>query len=152
MNDEPDLLFLLHDLARLLRVDANRRAAAYGMTRTQWVILFWVDRQPGLSQKELAELLEVEPITVARLIDRLAERGMVQRRDDPADRRIWRLHICPPALPVLQHMRTERDDMLRMATADLDPATVRTIRKGLLLMKSNVLVSQRAKALERDLA
>ena len=152
MNDEPDLLFLLHDLARQLRADADRRAAAYGMTRTQWVILFWIDRQPGLSQKALAELLEVEPITVARLIDRLAERGMIERRDDPADRRIWRLHICPPALPVLEHLRTEREDMLRMATAELDPSAIGTIREGLMLMKNNVLASQRAKALERDLA
>jgi DNA-binding MarR family transcriptional regulator len=96
VTDQPDILFLLHDVARQLRVAADRRAAAHGMTRAQWVILFWLDRQPGLSQKELAELLEVEPITVARLIDRLADRGMVERRDDAHDRRIWRLHLCPP--------------------------------------------------------
>ena len=83
VTDEPDLLLILHDLARQLRVDANRRASAYGMTRTQWVLLYRLEQQPGLSQKELSELLEVEPITVARLIDRLEERGMVQRRDDP---------------------------------------------------------------------
>ena len=65
------------------------------MTRAQWAILIWLERQPGLSQKELAEILEVEPITVARLIDRLEERGMVERRPDPRDRRIWRLHLLP---------------------------------------------------------
>ena len=63
------------------------------MTRAQWGILIWLERQPGISQKELAELLEVEPITVARLIDRLEARGMVERRPDPRDRRIWRLHL-----------------------------------------------------------
>ena len=92
-----DLLFLLHDVARLLRVDADKRARAHGMTRAQWGILIWLERQPGISQKELAELLEVEPITVARLIDRLEARGMVERRPDPRDRRIWRLHLLPPA-------------------------------------------------------
>jgi len=56
-----------------------------------------LERQPGLSQKELAELLEVEPITVARLADRLAARGLLERRPDPADRRIWRLHLLPAA-------------------------------------------------------
>ena len=70
-NFQRDLMFLLHDVARLLRVDADKRARAHGMTRAQWGILIWLERQPGLSQKELAEILEVEPITVARLIDRL---------------------------------------------------------------------------------
>ena len=70
-----DLLFLLHDVARLLRVDADKRARLHGMTRAQWGILIWLERQPGISQKELSELLEVEPITVARLIDRLESRG-----------------------------------------------------------------------------
>ena len=96
MHDfQRDLMFLLHDVARLLRVDADKRARAHGMTRAQWGILIWLERQPGLSQKELAEILEVEPITVARLIDRLESRGMVERRPDPKDRRIWRLHLCP---------------------------------------------------------
>src|SRR5271165_5318177 len=99
-----DLLFLLHDVARLLRHEADRRASAHGMTRAQWVILFWLERQPGLSQKELAEILEVEPITVARLIDRLEGRGMVERRPDPRDRRIWRLHLSLPAHLVLREI------------------------------------------------
>ena len=84
MHDfERDLMFLVHDVARLLRVDADKRARAHGMTRAQWGILIWLERQPGLSQKELAEILEVEPITVARLIHRLESRGMVERRPDP---------------------------------------------------------------------
>src|SRR3984957_7580242 len=92
-----DLLFLLHDVARLLRVDADKRARQHNMTRAQWGILIWLTRQPGISQKELAEFLEVEPITVARLVDRLEARGVVERRPDPRDRRIWRLHLLPPA-------------------------------------------------------
>src|SRR5579863_7948877 len=108
-----DLMFLLHDVARLLRVDADKRARAHGMTRAQWVLLIWLERQPGLSQKELAEILEVEPITVARLIDRLEARGMVERRPDPKDRRIWRLHLLPPSAPVLSEMEEERTDLLR---------------------------------------
>jgi len=146
----PDLLFLLHDVARLLRHEADKRAGIHGMTRAQWVILFWLERQPGLSQKELSEILEVEPITVARLIDRLEARGMVERRPDPKDRRIWRLHLKPPAAPVLSELHTERADMHRMATAHVDPATEQVMIEGLARMKATILGECRHRAPERD--
>ena len=152
MPQSSDLLFLLHDVARLLRHEADRRAGARGMTRAQWVILFWLQRQPGLSQKELAEILEVEPITVARLIDRLEDRGMVERRDDPHDRRIWRLHLCPPAEPVLHDLHAERADMLRMVSVGLDMDTLGALKEGLCRMKVNVVADVRSKTLERDVA
>ena len=123
MHDfQRDLMFLVHDVARLLRVDADKRASVHGMTRAQWGILIWLERQPGLSQKELAELLEVEPITVARLIDRLEGRGMVERRPDPKDRRIWRLHLCKPAYPVLREIDRQREEMRLLVTHGLDEA------------------------------
>jgi MarR family transcriptional regulator for hemolysin len=134
-----DLLFLLHDVARLLRVDADKRARAHGMTRAQWGILIWLERQPGLSQKELAEILEVEPITVARLIDRLEARGMVERRPDPKDRRIWRLHLCPPAIPVLREIDRQRLDMRDLVSDGLDHSTIETMTEALLTMKSTLI-------------
>lgn len=130
-----DLMFLLHDVARLMRVDADKRARAHGMTRAQWGILIWLERQPGLSQKELAEILEVEPITVARLIDRLEARGMVERRPDPKDRRIWRLHLCSPAHPVLREIDRQRAQMRALTTDGLDEATLETMTEALLKMK-----------------
>ncbi len=138
-----DLLFLLHDVARLLRVDADKRARCQGMTRAQWAILIWLERQPGLSQKELAELLEVEPISVARLIDRLEARGMVERRADPRDRRIWRLHLLPPAGAVLREIDHERADITRMLSAGLDPAGLRTMTDALVTMKANLMAARR---------
>ena len=136
MHDfERDLLFLLHDVARLIRVDADKRARAHGMTRAQWGILIWLERQPGLSQKELAEILEVEPITVARLIDRLEARGMVERRPDPKDRRIWRLHLCPPAYPVLREIGCQRAEMRAQVTDGLNEATLETMTEALVKMK-----------------
>lgn len=138
MSHQADLLFLLHDTARQMRLEADRRARAHGMTRAQWVILLRLDRQPGLSQKELAEILEVEPITVARMIDRLEERSMVERRDDPADRRIWRLHLRPAARPVLDDMAGERADMLAMVSQGIDRATLDTVAAGLARMKANL--------------
>jgi len=142
----PDIIFLLHDVARQLRVAGDRRARAHGMTRAQWVILWWLERQPGLSQKELAELMDVEPITVARLVDRLAARGMVERRDDPADRRIWRLHLLPPARPVLDHMRGVRDEFQSLIAAGLPPETVTLVGEALARMKANIACEMRARA------
>jgi DNA-binding MarR family transcriptional regulator len=133
-----DLLFLLHDVARLVRIDADKRARAQGMTRAQWGILIWLERQPGISQKELSELLEVEPITVARLIDRLEGRGMVERRPDPRDRRIWRLHLRPPAHAALREINLQRAAMAGNVTAGIDRQTLDTMTEALLRMKATL--------------
>ena len=133
-----DLLFLLNDVARLLRVDADKRARQHGMTRAQWAILIWLERQPGISQKELSEILEVEPITVARLIDRLEARGMVERRPDPRDRRIWRLHLLGPAHDVLHEIDDHRADMTRFVTAGIDPDDLDTMTEALMRMKATL--------------
>lgn len=135
---ERDLLFLLHDVARLVRVDADKRARAHGMTRAQWGILIWLDRQPGISQKELAELLEVEPITVARLVDRLEGRGMVERRPDPRDRRIWRLHLSQPAHGVLLEINEQRADMASMVTDGVDEQSQTIMIEALARMKATL--------------
>jgi len=148
-NFDRDLLFLIHDVARLLRVDADKRARAHGMTRAQWAILIWLERQSGLSQKELAEILDVEPITVARLIDRLEDRGMVERRGDPADRRVWRLHLLPPAAPVLHDIHIEREDLHRLLVDGVDARTLATINAGLVRMKANLMAEPRGRAVER---
>lgn len=134
-----DLLFLLHDVARLLRVDADKRARAQDMTRAQWGILIWLERQPGISQKELSELLEVEPITVARLVDRLETRGMVERRPDPRDRRIWRLHLNPPAHTVLREIDRQRADIIGRLTDGLDDDSLETVTETLLRMKAKLI-------------
>ena len=135
---ERDLLFLLHDVARLVRVDADKRARAHGMTRAQWGILIWLDRQPGISQKELAELLEVEPITVARLVDRLEGRGMVERRPDPRDRRIWRLHLSHPAHQVLLEINEQRADMATMVTEGVNQKSQTIMIEALARMKATL--------------
>lgn len=139
-----DLLFLLNDVGRLLRVEADCRARGHGMTRAQWVILLWLDREPGLSQKELADLLEVEPITVARLVDRLEARGMVERRADQRDRRIWRLHLLPAAAPILAGIERARVDMLHTITGGLSPETNQILVDALLHMKAALAADRRA--------
>jgi DNA-binding MarR family transcriptional regulator len=130
-----DLLFLLNDVGRLLRTDADRRARFHGMTRAQWGILVWLERQPGLSQRELAEILEVEPITVARLVDRLERRGMVVRRADENDRRIWRLHLTSAATPVLQEIHEYRIALTASLTDDMSPSARAHLVQSLVHIK-----------------
>lgn len=133
---EPDLMLLLHDVARLIRVAADKRARVHDMTRAQWIMLLWLERQPGISQKELAEKLEVEPITVARLVDRLEQRGMVERRADPKDRRVWRLHLRPEAHPLISEINAERAELNAMISADLPPDTVALLKDTLTGMRA----------------
>lgn len=135
---EHDLLLLLHDVARLMRVEADRQARKHGLTRAKWALLLSLERHPGLSQKEIADLLEVEPISVARLVDGLAAQKLVERRPDAADRRIWRLHLLPAAAPVLAEIKTMRAGLAAMVGADVPAHMVAAMMAGLAQMKLNL--------------
>ncbi len=137
---------LIGDVGRLIRVEADRRARAHGMTRAQWLILVWLDRQPGLSQKELAEKLEVEPITVARLVDRLEMRGLLERRPDPADRRVWRLHLLPGVEPVLDALGQQREALFAHVTARLEPGEVQAVIAALTTIRATLSRNPEVKA------
>lgn len=139
LPSEPDLLMLLHDVARLLRLETDRRARLHGMNRAQWVMLIKLARHPGLSQKELAELLEVEPMSVARLTDRLAARDLVERRADPRDRRIWRIHLTDAAKPLLDEIETQRGAMLAAVRQALPEGMQGAMIDGLLRIKAELL-------------
>ncbi len=89
------ILYLLTEAGRRLSFQAARDARAQGLSRPQWAILELIEADPGLTQREIAERLDVEPITVARMLDRLEARQMVERRPDPRDRRVWRVHLSP---------------------------------------------------------
>jgi DNA-binding MarR family transcriptional regulator len=135
---EKDLLIVLHDVARLTRTRFDQAARAFGMTRAQWIILARLDRQPGISQNELATICEVEPITVARLIDRLELRGMVERRPDPNDRRVRRLHLLPASTPILKEIARHKNSIFADLTDGIDEATLATMLDGLLQMKTKL--------------
>jgi len=135
---ERDLLIVLNDVARLLRTRFDQRARTYGMTRAQWIILARLQRQPGISQNEMAAICEVEPITVGRLVDRLESRGLVERRSDPADRRIRRLHLLPAAEPILAEITRYRDVLLKQITAGVDEKMLNGLVDALLQLKDNL--------------
>ena len=134
-----DLLIVLNDVARTMRTRFDQKArATHAMTRAQWVILSRLGRQPGMSQNEMAAICEVEPITVARLVDRLEARGLVERRADPTDRRIKRLHLLPAAKPILETINEARDLMSARITAGLDDKMRNTLIDALLVIKENL--------------
>jgi MarR family transcriptional regulator, transcriptional regulator for hemolysin len=142
-SPEDDFLFLLYDVARLMRVRADQRARLTGMTRAQWVLLVWLERRPGITQNDLAALVEVEPITVARLVDRLEARGVVERRLDPRDRRVRRLHLTAAAEPLLKTIQDYRRELEEVSTAGISEADKRRIAAGLVRMKQNILEDRR---------
>ena len=96
--------FLVHEIARLLRKDFDQRAKDLGLTQVQWRAMVYLSRNEGLKQVELAEILEIQPISLARLVDRLAASGWVERRADPDDRRAQRLFLTPEAKPLLEQI------------------------------------------------
>jgi MarR family transcriptional regulator, transcriptional regulator for hemolysin len=96
-EDERHIGFLISDIGRLMRTAFDRRVRRLGLTRAQWLVINRVNRRPGATQSELAEMLEVEKATAARMIDRMEKKGWVVRRPDAADRRVNRLHLTAEA-------------------------------------------------------
>lgn len=96
---------IMSDISRLMRRAFDERARGIGVTRPQWQVLTMLARHEGINQGGLADLLDVEPITLCRMIDRLQEAGMVERRADPADRRAWRLFLTERANGLLNELR-----------------------------------------------
>jgi len=137
-NFDRDLLILLHDVARFLRVRSDQLARTRGMTRAQWIILARLARQDGLSQNELAAICEVEPITVGRLIDRLEARGLVERRADAKDRRVKRLHILPAAMPFVEEIRHHRHRLNKELVVGLNEASREQLINSLIYIKANL--------------
>ena len=120
MEDERYFGFLVSDVARLLRTEFDRRVRGIGLTRSQWLALTRIYRQPGCTQSELAETMEMEKGSAGRLIDRLEENGFVVREADPADRRVKRIHLTPEAEAIERTMRRIARQTIHEALNDLE--------------------------------
>src|SRR6266699_653593 len=135
---ETDLLVLLSDVARHMRTYADSEAQRFGITRAQLIILARLEDKPDISQNELAAIAEVAPMTIARLVDRLEELGLVKRCPDPEDRRIWRLQLTPAAGPILGEIKRLRAKLHSVMTKGIDRAVLDAMTTGLRQMKKNV--------------
>lgn len=141
IGPESEFLVLLYDVARHMRTRADQMARKHGTTRAQWVVLSRLERQPGLSQNELAAIAEVAPITIARIVDRLEELGLVERCPDPKDRRIWRLRLTAKAAPQLKEIKRLRAQLWALMTENVDDLLLASTGLCLRQMKENLAIS-----------
>ena len=132
------MLWEIGETATALRRAFDRRAGSLGVTRAQWRVLARLSRMPGLRQVELAEQLDMEAITLCRIVDRLAEAGLVERQADPADRRAWRLFLTANAKPLVKKLRALADDLAEEAFEGLDTTRRDAVRATLAAMRNNV--------------
>ena len=129
-----------------LRRAFDRKAASLGVTRAQWRVLARLRREPGLRQVALAERMDIEPITLCRIVDRLEESGLVERQRDPADRRAWRLFLTAKAEPSVERLHSLAADLAADAFAGLDQTTIDAVRAALARVRANVSVPPKGRA------
>ena len=130
--------FIINDVARMLKTYADHKAGQFGITRAQWVVLVRLDRFEGLKQAELAEMLDLQPITLTRLLDRLAECGLIERRPDPNDRRAKLLFLTPKAKPLLEQLGELGNELMGTALAGVDREHVELMVAQLAIVKENL--------------
>jgi DNA-binding MarR family transcriptional regulator len=121
-----------------VRAYADKQAARYGITRAQWAVLAKVERFEGLKQSELAEQMEMQPITLTRLIDRLCDNGWIERRSDDSDRRVNRLYLRKAARPLLGKLSGLRSEITATALEGIDPSDAQRFLAQLETIKENV--------------
>jgi MarR family transcriptional regulator for hemolysin len=133
-----ELAFLINDVGRMIRTYADQEARRLDMTRAQWAVLKRVEANEGLNQSELAEMLDLQPISVTRLVDRLCDSGLLERRADPADRRVKRLFLKQAAQPLLDQLDHLGNDLMHAILEGLPPEKTEATRLYLDAMKDNL--------------
>jgi DNA-binding MarR family transcriptional regulator len=129
---------LLADVSRLMRRSFDQRARSIGVTRAQWRVLTMLVRHEGINQGGLADLIEVEPITLCRMVDRLAEASLVERRPDPNDRRVWRLFMTEKARALLSDLRLLAADLNEEAMEGISAPEQQQLRDLLGTIRTNL--------------
>jgi DNA-binding MarR family transcriptional regulator len=139
------LIAQLVESSRLLRNYIDGRAKTRGTTRAQWIVLFRLRQQEGLSQVDLAEVLELQPISLVRLLDRLVEHGLLERRPDPKDRRANKLHLTRAGRRLVDDLDSLRDSIALDVLRDVPNEAIRTSLQTLVDVKERIKsVSERS--------
>lgn len=133
-----DFLSALFETQRMLRQLADKEARHLGMTRAQWAVLAKVERNEGQKQAELADAMEMAPISLTRLIDRLCDSGLIERRNDDADRRIKRLYLTEAARPLMAKLAVLRTELLQVAFDRMSDGDTHQLVGHLETIKSNI--------------
>jgi MarR family transcriptional regulator for hemolysin len=133
-----EIAFKIMDVARMMKTYADQRARQFGISRAQWSVLVRLDRSEGLKQSELADLLDLQPISLTRLLDRLADNGLIERRPDPNDRRANRLYLTPAARPMLEQLSKLGEDVMEIVLEGVDAKMRDQLLSDLGVMKDNL--------------
>lgn len=133
-----DFLFALFETQRMLRLYADKQATRFGITRAQWAVLAKLERFEGLKQSELAEMMEMQPISLTRLIDRLCDNNLIERRSDANDRRANRLYLRPAARPLLKKLGELRAEITQTALGQMSSNEAHDLVRLLETIKDNV--------------
>ncbi|MFC4294175.1 MarR family winged helix-turn-helix transcriptional regulator [Novosphingobium tardum] len=133
-----NVAFLANDIGRLFRKRFDAASGQAGLTGPQWRLLGAIQRNPGANQIALANFLDVEPITAARMIDRLEKAGLVERRPDPGDRRAWCLHLTEAAQPQIAEARALAEKVIARSLAGIDENDQALLRDLLGRMRDNL--------------
>lgn len=133
---------LITDVARLLRRSFDRRLESLGLTQAQWRALVNIARTEGLSQTALAECLEIQPITVGRLIDRMESAGWVARRSHPADRRAVQLYLTPKSQPIIEEIHSRANDMMAECVGGMSSTAQKQLFEHLQRIKQNLATAE----------
>jgi len=137
----PTLGFLLHDVARLLRKRFEQNARGSGLTRSQWQVLAYLAQNEGINQSGLADLLEIEPITLGRIVDKLQTLALIERHPHPSDRRVWLLHLTRAARSKLTQLRRLGDVTRGEALTGVSEADRERLLKTLQALKTNLMLA-----------
>ncbi len=142
--DQPaQMSFELHSAARLLRRNFDRRAKAHGLSRSRWQVLWVLSREEGLKQAELADRLDVAPISLARQLDILEKDGLVQRRRDQQDRRCFRIYLTRDAEPALAILQGLAQETRKEALRGFNEADVQQLLRLLSRVRDNLSSEER---------
>jgi MarR family transcriptional regulator, transcriptional regulator for hemolysin len=133
-----EIAITIMDVARMLKTYADQRARCFGISRAQWVVWVRRERTEGLKQSELAEILELQPISLTRVLDRLAENGLIERRADPHDRRVNRLYLTPAAKPLIAKLIDLGSEVMNTVLEGLDEEDNARLLHDLGVMKDNL--------------
>lgn len=130
--------FVIHDVSRLLRWEFDRQAAKLGLTRAQWSVLAHLQRQQGVQQVELAQAMDIKPITLARHLDRLEKDGWIRREDCARDRRAKRLYLTEKASPMIKSLKQVGKGVRMQALAGFNEDEFNTFMDLLFRMRGNL--------------
>ena len=147
-----EIAFMIKDVSRMIGTYADQQGRVLGISRAQWTVLVRLERTEGLKQSELAEILDLQPISLTRLLDRLDENGLIERRADPNDRRVNRLYLKPAARPLLDQLAVLSESLMATVLEGIDPESMERMLRDLKLIKDNLRAAIQRNASQQQTA